>query len=389
VRALLPRLALLLGGLVAGLAAAEVAARLRSPAGHEDLVYNSLHLLPGGMFKQHPVLGQVPTPGWSGTLRTLEYAADVRFNQRGLRGPPLRAKAPGAYRILAVGDSFTLGRQVGEAESWPALLAAEVSARAGREVEVLNAGMDGFATEPSTTRLTRLAAPLAVDAALLTVFVGNDFFEDCARFPGRSPEVEAARRAPPPGRPAAGGQRQKPRVWRAPPWLAWSHLAAEVQVALASRRLAADPGTRVRARHRAELSIFAAAGRALRGMMGCTVDLLGALAARCEQLGIPCFVAAAPAAFQVHPRRLAPTFALVDLDATAVDLEAPTARLIEALPPGLAGLNLLPPLRDAAGEPLYYRYDAHWNPEGHAAVAQALAGWLTSPAGPPGLRAAR
>ncbi len=53
--------------------------------------------------------------------------------------------------------------------------------------------------------------------------------------------------------------------------------------------------------------------------------------------------------------------------------------IFAALVATVAYLDLLPPLRAVAesGEDLYFPgTDVHWTPEGHAAVAEALRGWL-------------
>ena len=59
----------------------------------------------------------VPNPGFEGEVSTIEYSASVRINSKGHRGPELGAKAPGELRLLALGDSFTLGVQVEEEQT--------------------------------------------------------------------------------------------------------------------------------------------------------------------------------------------------------------------------------------------------------------------------------
>jgi hypothetical protein len=63
-------------------------------------------------------------------------------NAYGHRGAPPRAdRPPGSRRILALGDSFTEGVQVGEADLFTARIAA-----AEPTLEVLNAGVGGYGT---------------------------------------------------------------------------------------------------------------------------------------------------------------------------------------------------------------------------------------------------
>src|SRR5947208_121065 len=61
------------------------------------------------------------------------------FGHRGA-GHPKKSTA-GKYRILAVGDSFTEGAQVGETEVFTAQME-----RTSSQVEVINAGVGGYGT---------------------------------------------------------------------------------------------------------------------------------------------------------------------------------------------------------------------------------------------------
>ena len=77
-----------------------------------------------------------------------EFDADgcvtVTFNDLGFRDLPFtREKKPGEFRILAVGDSFTFGSGVQDADTWPQQLEARLRDERSEPVEVINAG---FAT---------------------------------------------------------------------------------------------------------------------------------------------------------------------------------------------------------------------------------------------------
>jgi len=62
----------------------------------------------------------------------------VRINSLGFRGPKVDSSSA-KPRVLCIGDSFTYGDSVGEAETLPARL----SARVGERVVVLNGGVSG------------------------------------------------------------------------------------------------------------------------------------------------------------------------------------------------------------------------------------------------------
>ena len=67
---------------------------------------------------------------------------EYRFNSCGDRaGMECGPKPPGVYRIVLVGYSMALGRYVAREDTFAALLPAELSRLAGRNVEVYNEGM--------------------------------------------------------------------------------------------------------------------------------------------------------------------------------------------------------------------------------------------------------
>jgi lysophospholipase L1-like esterase len=72
------------------------------------------------------------------------------FNAQGFRGPLLAdSKAPGEVRIIAVGDSNTLGWRGEKGANWPGLVAR----LAGPPVQVVNAGVWGYASLQGRARL--------------------------------------------------------------------------------------------------------------------------------------------------------------------------------------------------------------------------------------------
>ena len=78
-------------------------------------------------------------------LTRAEFDVRVATNALGFREPRLPSPKPaGVVRIVALGDSFTQGYGVAEAEAYPRALEARLAARApGHRVEVLNLGVPG------------------------------------------------------------------------------------------------------------------------------------------------------------------------------------------------------------------------------------------------------
>lgn len=94
------------------------------------------------------------------------------FNSQGYRGPELSAqKKPGELRILAVGDSNTLGWPGADGANWPADLERLARAR-GLPVQVANAGVWGYSSYQGVARLRR-CLELKPDLVLIS-FGSND-----------------------------------------------------------------------------------------------------------------------------------------------------------------------------------------------------------------------
>ncbi|MAB77871.1 MAG: hypothetical protein CMJ89_00840 [Planctomycetes bacterium] len=106
-----------------------------------------------GVRKQHGVGRFDPLLGWNHRPNSKSPAGDVTINERGLRS--LREyddETPkGVVRIVACGDSFTLGQEVSDTEAWPAILESRMGA-----AEVWNAGVGGHGTDQAFLRFQLL-----------------------------------------------------------------------------------------------------------------------------------------------------------------------------------------------------------------------------------------
>lgn len=100
-------------------------------------------------------------PNATVSLGTVEFDYPVKTNSEGLRDQeqPLE-KGPGEYRIVALGDSFTMGQGAAREESYPRILGRELNKRAvSGTFRVMNAGVAGsdpvFAEQLLRRRLLR------------------------------------------------------------------------------------------------------------------------------------------------------------------------------------------------------------------------------------------
>lgn len=101
------------------------------------------------------------------------YEARIATNRHGLRGPDFAwEKAPGARRVLAVGDSVAFGWGVSDGGTYADLL-REAFARSSARWEVLNAGVPGFTSVQTLAAWRARLRTLRPDALVMS-FCHND-----------------------------------------------------------------------------------------------------------------------------------------------------------------------------------------------------------------------
>lgn len=131
------------------LAFAELALRLLGTAGPPD----SEGPRDGGFsfFRFDPQLGWDLVPGAVDRHTTPEFDVTIAITEQGLREGRVygATPGPGTVRWLVVGDSFTFGHGVDEAESWSSVLE---SASAG-SLEVVNLAVTGFGLDQQVLKL--------------------------------------------------------------------------------------------------------------------------------------------------------------------------------------------------------------------------------------------
>lgn len=112
-----------------------------------------------------------------------ERSEMARVNRHGARGKEhALERAPGVFRIVTLGDSFTFGTGVGDEGTWPAgldrYLAGERAGSATAKlapVEVWNYGVEGYGTAQEVRLLRERILPRGVDPDLvLLAFFFND-----------------------------------------------------------------------------------------------------------------------------------------------------------------------------------------------------------------------
>jgi lysophospholipase L1-like esterase len=153
------RLALVVASVVLSLAMLELGLRAWSPG----LASGS-----AARFELDPDLIYRLRPANAVRWSSPEFTEVSHTNALGLRGAAVAAKALGEQRVLALGDSFTYGHGVQDAEAYPAVVETLLRAR-GHDLQVLNAGVPGYSTDQSYTYALRDGLALEPDVVLLGV----------------------------------------------------------------------------------------------------------------------------------------------------------------------------------------------------------------------------
>ncbi|HWN82998.1 MAG TPA: GDSL-type esterase/lipase family protein, partial [Candidatus Udaeobacter sp.] len=93
---------------------------------------------------------------------------EIALNRDGFREVAFAPKAPGVFRIVCMGDSWTFGANVGQDESYPARLRGMLQAAApdGR-FEVLNLGVLGYTSFQGRVLLEKQVLGLAPDLVVI------------------------------------------------------------------------------------------------------------------------------------------------------------------------------------------------------------------------------
>jgi lysophospholipase L1-like esterase len=139
----------------------------------------SLRLLPLREHKAHfvtdPVLHHRLRADWQGTVQGLPY----HTNALGLRDRDVVPKAPGAIRVLMLGDSFTEGGGLAEADTVPRRVETTLRPTCPG-LEVINAGVASYSPILEYLMLQKIGAALGPDLVVLNLDM-TDVHDDLIR----------------------------------------------------------------------------------------------------------------------------------------------------------------------------------------------------------------
>jgi lysophospholipase L1-like esterase len=319
--------------------------------------------------------------------RTDEFAYVARINNLGFRDRDAAIR-PRLRRVLVIGDSFAYGWGVNAGESWPDLLERDL------EIEVLNLGSPGSSPAQYAGVAERAVPLLRPDLVIVAVLQADDLLQCSMEQPPPPQRLRETARRVLPGlldlftlaavRPLKVSAADFENIWKKQT----AEFIPQMSAAERARFDALPAGAREAYR----------AGRLNPGLLFYSLRHSSFLKDEPEPSAV-----AKLAAHLARIRRLAKTMALSvphrayasprDLDTVrALGFDAPP-ELLNSLAPdraihrasALAGVEFVtvtePFHRQAAARPLYFRWDDHFNAEGHGIFAR-----LVSQA--PGLRRA-
>lgn len=325
---------------------------------------------PRGLFVADTTLGYRLTPRFRGVASTGEYRTSLRTDTLGLRedrdyGP----KPANTQRILALGDSFTMGVGVESADAFPKVVERlMLRGETGASIEVINAGVPGYNTRQERVYLQSDGLSLQPDLVLLNVFVGNDIHDNLSE--DRVKVVDGYLISDSDG--ASGGL--LPQGLRVT--LSRSHLY-QLLWPLQRRLRDSTFAQEERRTLQAYLSIYArATDPHVEAMWTATWKEIARIGELTKTHGRALAVVIIPELRQVDP---AIWQALSAAEASAYERDRPNRRIVEYCEKaGVPVLDLLPTFL-AAGEARknYFLVDNHWTVKGNSVAAAAIANFVT------------
>lgn len=334
-----------------------------------------LVITPGGLYIPDPPGLYRLSPGYQGRIfNRVEFSNAIRINQEGLRGAEIADRRGSTTRILVIGDSFVFGVGVEDDETFTALLPAYLQDAIG-SAEGLNAGIPAFGVPDAESWLRRHGLGLEPDIVVMTIFLGNDL-ADAAHVGDEVVIVD--------GLLAPSSSSKGIKVWL--------HRHSHLYVAL--KGLLEQPGFKpLRAKLglaepwkvgvlREEFGVYRKTVETeMASAIDATDEALSGLVAMAEENGFRLVAMLIPSEVQIDPERWQAGLASLDLDPGQYDPAAPTRvfqRLLDSH--GIRTLDMSDTFAEglARGDELYFRFDRHWTPAGHAVAAEKLSEFVAA-----------
>lgn len=317
-----------------------------------------------------PKIGWVKRPDASTTRKTKEFEVTFEINSLGLRDDPMESpqKPEGVYRVVCLGDSFTLGFSVAREDLFVDQLESVWNAQ-GRNVDVINTGTEGYSTDQEAVWMLENGDAYQPDLVLLFPYDNDLYWNGQEAYFGK-----------PKPRFSIAGELDHAGPFAEPPGEGFLSKLAVTNLFGKS----APSGHRFKPSHgsRPILNEFAPlilppttfiTDAVLR-----TGGALRALKQKCDQLGARLVVAPIPshsAIDEAYAAKFGPAALGVESREHWIADSPVTAVLSLCQQNGIDVLDARQALKDAmaeSGESMYFEKDWHLNPAGNLAFARFL-----------------
>ena len=348
------RVGLALGSFLAGLFMLELflAAFRPVPPSIEQNMY----------FEPDPVTGFRIKPLSEGHFGTIPANA----NEHGHRDEAASLEKPAeVFRVLSLGDSFTVGSGVGQEEAYPEVLERLLNETGGGQVEVINSGVGGWGPYQYAQYYEQRGSRFDPDLILVGFFIGNDAYD--SRFQVSDLYTAVL------GRRVQRSAAENPLIGLKVFFFERSHLV----------RLLANKAPMESDLYRADCGEFSdfllrIERQRIPNHLKARVDKDPLLARNVAEIvrirdqasPVPVVVALIPDELQVNPA-LRQTL-MPNVKPGRFDFDQPQRALVDLLQAaGIEVIDLLPAFR--SDERCLFLEDTHWNAEGHELAAAMLA----------------
>ena len=311
----------------------------------------------------HPTRTYSLKPNQATHLKYNNYDYIVKTNSMGLASPEILAARPTkeTFRILILGNAFTMPEGLPYEEAYPAILQSELSKRFNpHAMQVINAGVTGYSFVEEYEQLRELGPILRPNLVVMQCF--NTEFDWGFQTPKeRIQEIGLAVRS-----------KSKYREYlQRSQLLAYSSL---LQTRLREIITGRPGGWRY---NKALLAFYKKDNNAYYSTE--RVEKVGkylfSIKQLCDDLGARIVIYFVPGALTVSKPSDLSYFPLGENlgDASRYDLELPYRHLSQvAAEAGIRCINLRSALQAHDVQPVYFRDSLHWNQEGHKAAAYAI-----------------
>ena len=298
-------------------------------------------------------------------FRGQPHAADYDFvlNSKGFKDTEFPAeKADGTRRIVGIGDSFLFGT-VPYQHNFLTILETEWNlTKTAPAIEVFNMGIPGTSPRQYLSVLLKDALPLRPDAAIVFIYIGNDFLE-ISRKPllQYSFVVAAGKYIIDLIRHVEGGLTFHGRT---------SQYTDDGAATFSPEKfLEIETG---------RSDIYAKGGKTLSERLPLVMYFVDEMRKVCNENGIALYVVLIPDEVQIDLELQDNVITALQTDRDNMDFDLPNKRLIEELQGrDLKHLDLLPAFKEASrNRRLYIPRNTHWNIEGNRHAANVLRDFL-------------